>query len=126
MTEEEKYRRARQKVKRIKKFYTHLSTWMFTSLALMVLFFVLRLPPWITLVAVAGWGIGVAAEAIEVFGLPGVDHNWEERKIQEEMERMDHHREAHIPLEEKLDLEDRLELPDYEEIPRDWKDSDFV
>ncbi|MDH3649265.1 MAG: 2TM domain-containing protein, partial [Saprospiraceae bacterium] len=72
----------------MKRFYKHLSTWMFTSVFLMVLFFVLRMPPWITLIVVAGWGMSIAAEAFEVFGFPGMDRDWEERKIQQELERM--------------------------------------
>ncbi len=117
----------------MKRFYKHLSTWMFTSIFLMVLFFVLRIPPWISLVVVAGWGMAIAAEAFDVFGFPGMDPDWEERKIQEEMDKM---AEFEAPVEpdleqmsdsEKEDLEDDLlELDDFKQLRKDWKDSDFV
>ena len=102
----------------------------------MVLFFVLRMPPWITFVVVAGWGIGIAAEAVETFGFPGIDRDWEERKIQEEMEKMEarsskqewQEREMPEPeVPEEMDSSpETLELPDYREVKRTWKDSDLV
>lgn len=132
MSEEEKYLRARRKVEKMKRFYKHLSSWMFTSVFLMVLFFVLRMPPWITFVVVAGWGIGIAAEAVEVFGFPGIDRDWEERKIREEMEKLENKRPSQysseieeVPDDEDIP-EDTLELPVYKNVKRTWKDSDFV
>lgn len=125
LTEEEKYVRAKRKVAKMKGFYKHLSSWMFTSVFLMVVFYFLRMPGWITFVVVAGWGIGIAAEAIEVFGFPGTNGSWEERKIREEMERMDENRVLEIPEREEEE-EDKLELPDYHDVKRNWKDSDFV
>jgi hypothetical protein len=131
MSEEEKYLRAKRKVEKMKRFYKHLSSWMFTSLFLMVLFFVLRMPPWITFVVVAGWGIGIAAEAVEVFGFPGIDRNWEERKIKEEMERMEANQaekdwQSPKVVDENESLDETLELPDYREVKRNWNDSDLV
>ncbi len=125
LTEEEKYIRAKQKVAKMKRFYKHLSSWMFTSVFLMVVFFSMRMPPWITFIVIAGWGIGIAAEAIEVFGFPGTNGSWEERKIREEMDRMDGNQVLEIPGGEEDD-DDTLELPDYHEVKRNWKDSDFV
>jgi hypothetical protein len=131
LSEEEKYLRARRKVEKMKRFYKHLSSWMFTSIFLMILFFSLRMPPWITFVVIAGWGIGIAAEAIEVFGFPGIDDQWENRKIREEIERMEGRQarqnwgDFEVP-EEEPDDDDTLELPDYREVKRNWKDSDLV
>ena len=122
MSEEEKYRIAQRKVARTKKFYKHLSAWMFTSIFLMILFFILRMPPWITLVVVAGWGIGVATEAVEVFGFPGMGENWEERKIREELDRMNRHDEHHdVPIDEQT-----LDLPELRKAEKKWNDSDIV
>ena len=131
MSEEEKYIRAKKKVEKMKRFYKHLSSWMFTSVFLMVLFFVLRMPPWITFVVVAGWGIGIAAEAVEVFGFPGIDHNWEDRKIREEMDRMEANQakedwQSPMMPDEPESLDETLELPDFREVKRKWNDSDLV
>ncbi len=125
-----KYRRARERVLKQKQFYRHVSSWIFTSIFLMGLFLFLRMPPWITLVVIAGWGVGIAAEAVDVFGLPGLDRDWEERKIQEEMERLDRH-EGYTPEEEAedvLDLDDDPPLKKTKEpLPRkNWRDSDLV
>ncbi|MCB0688282.1 MAG: 2TM domain-containing protein [Saprospiraceae bacterium] len=113
----------------MKRFYKHLSSWMFTSIFLMILFFILRMPPWITLVVVAGWGVGIAAEAVEVFGFPGIDRDWEDRKIREEMEKMGSvtvQQDDANEVPEEDEPEDSLDLPDYREVKRSWKDSDFV
>lgn len=129
ISEEEKYLRARRKVEKMKRFYKHLSSWMFTSIFLMILFFILRMPPWITLVVVAGWGVGIAAEAVEVFGFPGIDRDWEDRKIREEMEKMGSvtvQQDDANEVPEEDEPEDSLDLPDYREVKRSWKDSDFV
>lgn len=120
--EEEKYQRAQEKVAKIKKFYRHLASWMITSIFLMILFFVLRMPPWITLVVVAGWGIGVASEAVEVLGFPGMDKNWEERKIKEELDRMDR-RDVRT---EEVDEDETLDLPELRKAEKKWNDSDIV
>ncbi len=130
--DEEKYRIAEKRVRRVKQFYKHLSTWIFTSIFLALLFFALRMPPFITLVCVAGWGIGIASEAVEVFGFPGIGKNWEERMIEEELRKMDR-KQQHAEFyeqEEYLDLEeedpDELDLEELKELRKNWKDSDFV
>ncbi len=108
----------------MKRFYKHLTSWMITSVFLMILFFVLRLPPWITLVVVAGWGVGIAGEAMEVFGFPGMGREWEERKIKEEMSKMDPDQDHFEPKDDHVD--DELDLPEMRQAERKWNDSDFV
>ena len=80
------------------------------------------MPPWITLVVVAGWGIGVASEAVEVLGFPGMDKNWEERKIKEELDRMDR-RDVRT---EEVDEDESLDLPELRKAEKKWNDSDIV
>lgn len=83
---EERYRRAKKKLERIKSFYIHLFIY-----CIFVLFFIwlnLRSSdfPW-ALFPIAGWGLGVLGHASDTF-----DHNipfgkrWEERKIKEFMQ----------------------------------------
>ncbi|MBX2814415.1 MAG: 2TM domain-containing protein [Saprospiraceae bacterium] len=122
MSGKTKYERAKERVQKQKKFYRHVVSWISTSIFIMVLFLFLRMPPWITLVVIAGWGVGIAAEAVEVFGLPGMDRNWEERKIKEEMERMEQWED-----DDHLDLEDPPEMEERSAQPRQkWRDSDLV
>ena len=77
--------------------------------------------------------MSIAAEAFEVFGFPGMDRDWEERKIQQELERMSENtKPEEVDLDqlndsEREDLEDDLlELDDFKQLRKDWKDSDFV
>ena len=121
---EENYERARKKVVKMKRFYKHLSTWMITSVFLMLLFFFLRLPPWITLVVVGGWGLGLAGEALEVFGFPGMDKDWEERKIREELRKMEREDDEFV---DEPDAEGApLDLPELRREEKKWNDSDLV
>ncbi len=111
----------------MKRFYKHLSTWMFTSIFLLVLFLFLRVPPFVTLIVVGSWGMAVAAEAIDVFGFPGIGRDWEERKIQEELDRMNPSDNV-FPMEdaEGLELDDQLDLEELKEVKKNWRDSDLV
>lgn len=131
LSEEEKYKIATEKVRKMKKFYRHLSSFMFTSIFLMVLFFFLRMPPWISFIVIAGWGIGIAGEAMEVFGFPGTGRSWEERKIEEEMQKLEDesprvYQQREETIAEEDEPEDNLELPDYRKVSRKWDESDFV
>lgn len=132
LSEEEKYKIATEKVRKMKKFYRHLSSFMFTSIFLMVLFFFLRMPPWISFIVIAGWGIGIAGEAIEVFGFPGTGRSWEERKIEEEMQKLEddspqaYRQQGQETIAEEDESEDTLELPEYRKAGRKWDESDFV
>ena len=89
MEQEEKYARAKKRVKEIKGFYTHLLIYV----AVMILLIVFDLRDggnywfyWPLL----GWGIAIVAHAINLFGLGGfLGWDWEKQKIQEEMNKLD-------------------------------------
>ncbi len=121
---QEDIRRAQMKVRRMKKFYKRLSSWMLTSIFLMFLFTFLKLPPWITLIVVGSWGLSIASEAIEVFGMPGFSKDWEERKLREELENMGY---RDMPDQQPHDEgDDILELPERSKVTRQWRDTDLV
>lgn len=125
----ERYNKAKRKVEKIKKFYKHLSTWLVTSVFLFVLFLFLRIPPMVTLIVIGGWGLAIIGEAIDVFGFPGMDKDWEEKKIREElrkMERMERKNTQNEYHDEEESPNDSLELKEYRKIPKEWKDTDFV
>lgn len=84
MNEEEKYKRARRRVKEIKGFYTHLFVYFVVNIFLAILNFISSPEHlWFYWVA-GGWGIGIIMNAISVFGVGGVlGHEWEEKKIKE-------------------------------------------
>ncbi|NER10923.1 2TM domain-containing protein [Muriicola jejuensis] len=84
---ESKYLRAKERVDRLKKFYTNLASYI-------VVISVLALINYLTngwrymwfLWAAFGWGIGILFHAIGTFDLnPFFGRSWEERKIKEFM-----------------------------------------
>ena len=88
MEEEEKYKRARRRVKELKGFYSHLIVYLVVNIFLAVLNFIV-LPDHLWFYWVAfGWGIGVIINAVSVFGGGGfLGHEWEEKKMKELMEK---------------------------------------
>jgi hypothetical protein len=81
------YERAQKRVKEIKGFYTHLTTY---CLVIAVIIFInLRFTPsfyWFWFSAL-GWGLGLFFHWLGIFGfqLLGLGKDWEERKIKEFM-----------------------------------------
>ena len=93
---------ARKQAKKEAEFYTHLATFlvMMTGLTLLNLF---TSPGhlWV-LYALFGWGIGIANHASEVFGL-GRGSNWQQRRVQELMDREPSDERLRSLLDEELD-----------------------
>lgn len=88
---ENKYIRAKERVDELKKFYSHLTSYVLVIGGLAVLNY------WIDgwrymwfLWAALGWGIGLIAHAVGTFSLnPFFGKDWEKRKIQEYMEKQE-------------------------------------
>jgi hypothetical protein len=88
MKDEERYKAAKERVEEIKGFYVHLFIYIVVNIGLVVLD-VLTSPYnlWFYW-PLFGWGIGIAAHAVSVFGIKGIlGKDWEERKIKELMDR---------------------------------------
>ncbi len=82
------YKRARHRVEELKGFYLHLMIYVLVNIVLFLLN-VLRTPDqyWFQY-SLLGWGIGLAAHAVGVFGVGWVfGRKWEESKIQQLVER---------------------------------------
>lgn len=85
MESDEKYRRAKRRVAAIKGFYIHLIVYI---AVITLLFFIDFLTPggWWFYWALLGWGIGILAHALSVFGITSLlGSDWEEKKIAELM-----------------------------------------
>jgi len=84
-TSTEKRLRAQEQVGKIKSFYGHLAIYL-----LFVIFFISLNVftggfPW-AIFPIAGWGIGVAGQALDTFGKnPFFSRDWEQRKLKELM-----------------------------------------
>lgn len=92
---ENKYLRAKERVDRIKKFYTSLISYViFISFLAALNYYVDQWEyPWF-LWAAFGWGIGLVFQALKAFGFnPFFGKNWEERKIKEFMDEDDENKQ---------------------------------
>jgi hypothetical protein len=126
------YIKAKKKVKKIKGFYSNLSSWIIMSV--FFVFINLQTSPeflWCVF-PIAGWGIGVAFNAMEVYGFPGWSKDWERKKLREEIRRLKEEdgeldEEDYLELKERFDLDgEELELREFRKLRREWDDSDFV
>ncbi|MEL6988144.1 MAG: 2TM domain-containing protein [Bacteroidota bacterium] len=126
--DEKLYLKAKKRVKKKKEFFSNLGSWIVMSL-----FFIglnLYTSPgflW-CLFPIAGWGIGIAFHAFEVFGAPGFSKEWEKKAVKKELQRMKSEQENYD--EDYLELDnyenEKLELKEFRELRQEWKDSDFV
>jgi len=85
MTQDERYERAKKRVKELRTFYSSLAIYVVVMIVLFIVDYSDRGNWWVYWPAM-GWGIAVVLHAFRVFG-PGAGSGWEERKIKEFMER---------------------------------------
>ncbi len=86
---EDNYLEAKQKVQKIKKFYSHLIVFLIVNLFLAGLNYYQNSwsYPWFLWVT-AGWGIGIVFDYLSAFEInPVFNKKWEERRINEYMEK---------------------------------------
>jgi hypothetical protein len=83
----DRYERARRRVKQLREFYTHLTVYAIVIFGLAILnLFVIPDGIWF-IWPMFGWGIGVVAHAVHVYGSgKWLGADWEERTIQRLME----------------------------------------
>lgn len=95
---EERYERARKKVKDIKGFYTHLTVYLLVNAGIILLrmgifqggLVNLEVPDWTYFTTPFFWGIGLAFHGLYVFQHKfSFFKRWEERKIKEYMDKDD-------------------------------------
>jgi 2TM domain len=85
LTEAERRERAVRRVAAIRGFYTHLAVYVAVNIGLLIVN-ALTGPDWWVQWVVFGWGIGIVAHALAVFGRASrLVREWEERKIKQLM-----------------------------------------
>src|SRR5262245_4505894 len=85
LTEAERRERAVRRVAAIRGFYTHLAVYVVVNIGLLIVN-ALTGPDWWVQWVVFGWGIGIVAHALAVFGRASrFVRDWEERKIKQLM-----------------------------------------
>jgi hypothetical protein len=86
---QQRYERARSHVQAIKGFYVHATVFVLVNIGLFVIN-LLTGGGWWFYWPLLGWGIGLVAHAVGVFGFGGRGpwgQGWEERKVREMMDR---------------------------------------
>jgi len=132
MRQEDKYKRARKRVKAKKGFYGHLSSYISTG----VFFFALNMLTdpgeiwWY--IPMLAWGVGLGIHYFSVFGLPGTDilsKEWEDREMDKELRRVGYDPRQEIYDDDYHEISEEDEL-DLKEIRQDRRvrglDEDFV
>ena len=87
--DEQRYQRAHARVQALKGFYTHATVYVLVNIGLFVIN-LLTGGGWWFYWPLIGWGIGLGAHALGVFGFGGSGpwgQDWEERKTREMMEK---------------------------------------
>jgi len=85
--EQQRYERARKRVKELKGFYTHALIYVLVNVGLFVIN-LLTGGVWWFFWPLIGWGIGLGVHALNVFGIGGrLGQDWEERKTRELMDK---------------------------------------
>lgn len=87
MEENERYRRAKERVEEIKSFYSHLFIYIIVNLALFIINMLTSPHSLWFYWPLFGWGIGLLIHAFSVFGTKRFLQDWEEKKIKELMEK---------------------------------------
>ena len=126
MKEEDRYFEAKKIVRKKKRFYRHLGSYLAVNT---VMFFVVLFQDgsleW--LIPASFWGIGLFIHYTSVFGFPGRKglggSEWEQQEIEKEMNKMRSETDFEEP--EFIDKEE-LELKEFQTIRKKWNDSDLV
>lgn len=84
MEDQEAYTRAKKRVRQIKGFYIHATVYLVVNVLLIAINLATSPRQIWFFWPLVGWGIGLAAHGLSVFGVGGfLGEDWEERKIKE-------------------------------------------
>ena len=87
MEKDEKYLRAKKRVKKLKAFYLHLIVYVLVNVNLFIINLTSDTDNWWFLYPLGGWGIGVIIHGLSTFLSDHFGSSWEERKIKEYMDK---------------------------------------
>ena len=88
MPSDDRYRRAKQRINEIKGFYSHFATYG-GVMGLLFLIDLLAGGAWWFFWPLFGWGIGIVVHAASVFGSGWLSSDWERKKIEDLMNKME-------------------------------------
>jgi hypothetical protein len=86
--DQERYRRARRRVRQIRAFYLHFSLFMIVNIILHLINFLATPRTYWAFWPLLGWGVGLLPHGLATYRwMPFVGKEWEERKIRELMDK---------------------------------------
>ncbi|HMA59659.1 MAG TPA: 2TM domain-containing protein [Halanaerobiales bacterium] len=95
MNEDEKFKKAKERVKEIKDFYGHLLVYVVVNIGIFLINYIVSPGTYWFYWVLIGWGIGLAVHWIQVFGIGKfLDKKWEEKKVKEIMKEMEDSEES--------------------------------
>ncbi|MFD1360090.1 2TM domain-containing protein [Lentibacillus salinarum] len=87
MEEDHRYRKAKEKVERLKAFYIHVTVYILVSILLLIINMITFDGYWWFLYPLGGWGIGVIIHGLTTFADGILGRDWEEKKIKKYLEK---------------------------------------
>lgn len=132
MNDEDIYQNAAKKVKAKKGFFYHFLAFAFTLGMLYAIMYFENGGDLLPVIIVAlSWGIGIAVHYFKVFGtqnldLFGINPNWEEDELKQEIARLKRKRELKEELQKERDLLDDFEPLDLKEVERKPSKDEFL
>ena len=130
------YDKAKKKVKKKKKFNSHLYSYLTTNAVLFAMSFWNPALRRIWIMVAFFWGIGLFTDYVKAYGFPGMEEEeeWEQKEIEKEMRRMEakdrwQNRPPNRsrPADDELDMDDYLDLDKPRPVPKKkYRDEDLV
>jgi hypothetical protein len=115
--------KAQKRVKAKKGFYSHLGSFIAVNAFLFALNAVTYSGSWWFVFPTLGWSIGLVTHYFSVFGMPWLEHDWEDKEMEREIKRL----ERGGPRSRGKDEEDTLELKRLQKQSRkNWEEEDLV
>lgn len=111
--------KARKRVKAKKDFYGHLGSFIAVNGFLFLLNWLVSPHTMWFIYPLLGWSIGLVTHYFSVFGLPGMDPDWEEKEMDKELRRLNSGKQ-------KDKDDDSLELKVLDKQKSKWKDDELV
>lgn len=123
---EREYRLARKKIRQQKGFHQHLGAYIAVGLFFLGMNVATSFGDWWFHFPMLGWGIGLTAHFLTVFGLHSIGNyteKWEARAIEEELERVQKQQSQKREVESDLELRELVKEPSAQ---KKWDDSQLV
>lgn len=128
---DEMYRKAQKRVKKKKRFYSHLSSFIAVGIFFLLInvFTYKHSHEWWFFFPMLPWAVGLIIHYFSVFGLPlkdGMTKDWEDKEIEKEMRKLAR-KEGKLIDNDDFDIDASLDLKELEKMrEKKWDDDELV